>query len=200
MKSTNELCVLDRSQRIFLFQKQNICFSCWCLTLWTKRRNAFVIIFVHWRPKIEKKKKEYKKDGPGPVMVSSTLCPAVHILGSQNVYGRAEGIADHYWPWAVFYCLLLCLPVSLSLAFSFCLSYPAKDGAAVIDGIQLPKLIKSIAVINRLCEEFRMKDLTSEHYFQTCTRGLSNLFLRKSAIFLAQFFQKLWRNEHNIYE
>ena len=35
-------------------------------------------------------------------MVSSTLCPAVHILGSQNVYSRAEGIADHYWPWAVF--------------------------------------------------------------------------------------------------
>ena len=30
-------------------------------------------------------------------MVSSTLCPAVHILGSQNVFGRAEGIADHYW-------------------------------------------------------------------------------------------------------
>ena len=35
-------------------------------------------------------------------MVSSTLCPAVHILGSQNVYSRAEGIADHYWPWTVF--------------------------------------------------------------------------------------------------
>ena len=35
-------------------------------------------------------------------MVSSSLCPAVHILGSQNVCGRAEGIADHYWPWAVF--------------------------------------------------------------------------------------------------
>ena len=35
-------------------------------------------------------------------MVSSTLCPAVNILGSQNLYGRAEGIADHYWPWAVF--------------------------------------------------------------------------------------------------
>ena len=32
-------------------------------------------------------------------MVSITLCPAVHILGSQNVYSRAEGIADHYWPW-----------------------------------------------------------------------------------------------------
>ena len=40
-------------------------------------------------------------------MVSSTLCPAVHILGSQNVYGRAEGIADHYWPWAVFFHLPL---------------------------------------------------------------------------------------------
>ena len=37
------------------------------------------------------------KKGPGPVMVSSTLCPAAHILGSQNVYSRAEGIADHYW-------------------------------------------------------------------------------------------------------
>ena len=35
-------------------------------------------------------------------MVSSILCPAVHILGFQNVYNRAEGIADHYWPWAVF--------------------------------------------------------------------------------------------------
>ena len=23
-----------------------------------------------------------KKDGPGPVMVSDTLCPAVHILGT----------------------------------------------------------------------------------------------------------------------
>ncbi len=36
-------------------------------------------------------------------MVSSTLCPAVHTIGSQNVCGRAEGIADHYWPWAVFF-------------------------------------------------------------------------------------------------
>ena len=36
-------------------------------------------------------------------MVSSTHCPAVHILGSKNVYSRAEGIADHYWPWAVFF-------------------------------------------------------------------------------------------------
>ena len=41
-------------------------------------------------------------------MVSSTLCLAVHTLGSQNVYGRAEGIADHYWPWAV---VFLCLPI-----------------------------------------------------------------------------------------
>ena len=43
-----------------------------------------------------------KKDGSGPVMVSTTLSPAVYILGPQNVYSRAEGIADHYWPWAVF--------------------------------------------------------------------------------------------------
>ena len=27
--------------------------------------------------------------------------PAVHILGSQYVYSRAEGIADHFWPRAV---------------------------------------------------------------------------------------------------
>ena len=73
-------------------------------------------------------------------MVSSTLCPAVHILGSQNLYGRAEGIADHYWPWAVFFtdqsnivvfvhvsehfvissCLFLSIFLSLSfLPFSF---------------------------------------------------------------------------------
>ena len=44
-------------------------------------------------------------------MVSSTLCPAVHILGSQNVYGRAEGIADHYWPWAIFFFLLFLIPL-----------------------------------------------------------------------------------------
>ena len=35
-------------------------------------------------------------------MVSSSLCAAVYILNSQNVYSRAEGIADHYCPWAVF--------------------------------------------------------------------------------------------------
>ena len=38
-------------------------------------------------------------------MVSSTLCPALHILGSQNVYCRAKGHANHYWPWAVFFSL-----------------------------------------------------------------------------------------------
>ena len=43
-------------------------------------------------------------------MVSSTLCPAVHILGSQNVYSIAEGNADHYWPWAVFWCCCCSLP------------------------------------------------------------------------------------------
>ena len=42
-------------------------------------------------------------------MVSNTLCPAVYILGSQNVYSRAEVIADHYWP----------LPIFLLLHFKF---------------------------------------------------------------------------------
>ena len=31
-------------------------------------------------------------------MVSYTLFSAVHMSGSQNVFSRAEGIADHYWP------------------------------------------------------------------------------------------------------
>ena len=44
-------------------------------------------------------------------MVSSTLCPAVHILGFQNVSGRVEGIADHYWPWVVFFFGLLPKPL-----------------------------------------------------------------------------------------
>ena len=38
------------------------------------------------RKKREKERKRRKmigkKDGPGPVMVSDTLCPAVHILGT----------------------------------------------------------------------------------------------------------------------
>ena len=51
-------------------------------------------------------------------MVSSTLCPAVHILGSQNVYSRAEGIADHYW----FY-LLSSLPPFYPFFFFFFFSF-----------------------------------------------------------------------------
>ena len=34
------------------------------------------------KKKKKKKKEEKRKDGPGPVMVSDTLCPAVHILGT----------------------------------------------------------------------------------------------------------------------
>ena len=30
----------------------------------------------------ESERKKERKDGPGPVMVSDTLCPAVHILGN----------------------------------------------------------------------------------------------------------------------
>ena len=39
-----------------------------------------------------------KKNGPRPIMVSDTLCPALHILGTKNVHSRANGTTDHYWP------------------------------------------------------------------------------------------------------
>ena len=62
--------------------------------------------------------KSVKKDGPGPVMVSSSLCPAVHISGSLNMYSRAMGITDHYWPRAIFFSFFFFLFPSLSpLAF-----------------------------------------------------------------------------------
>ena len=51
-------------------------------------------------------------------MVSSTLWPAVNILGSLNVYSMGKGIADHYWPWAVFFFLS---PISLPFYFSLSL-------------------------------------------------------------------------------
>ena len=60
-----------------------------------------------------------EKDGQEPVMVSSTLRPAVHILGSQNVYSGAEGIADHYWPCAVFSGLPRILLLNAGLAEPF---------------------------------------------------------------------------------
>ena len=44
-------------------------------------------------------------------MVSNTLCPAIHILGSQNRYSRAEGIADRYWPLPVFLMIILSFEV-----------------------------------------------------------------------------------------
>ena len=38
---------------------------------------------VEWSKKISAYREKYvKKDGPGPVMFSNTLCPAVHILGT----------------------------------------------------------------------------------------------------------------------
>ena len=39
-------------------------------------------------------------------MVSNNLCPAVHISDSLFVYSRTKGIAEHYWPRAVFLTLL----------------------------------------------------------------------------------------------
>ena len=42
--------------------------------------------------------KSVKKDGPGPVMVSSSL-----YLGNLKCVQQGSGFADHYWPRAVFY-------------------------------------------------------------------------------------------------
>ena len=44
-------------------------------------------------------------------MVSDTLCPAVKNLGTKNMYSRVKGIADHYWPQAVFFPYLIVLRV-----------------------------------------------------------------------------------------
>ena len=61
-------------------------------------------------------------------MVSSTL--------SQNVYSRAEGIADHYWPWAVFF-LFPCSSLSFLSHTSFFIEYRilqlAKNYCALTD-------------------------------------------------------------------
>ena len=35
-------------------------------------------------------------------MARNTHCSAVHMSGFQNVFSKAECIADHEWPWAVF--------------------------------------------------------------------------------------------------
>ena len=69
---------------------------------------------------------------PDPKMVSSTLCPAAHILGSQNVYGRAEGIADHYWP---------CFSFSLSLFLSLL------TGGIVVVVVVVPSIVV-VAVVS----------------------------------------------------
>ena len=60
----------------------------------------------HRGSRSNKKERTTSKDGPGTVMVSNSLCPAVHILGTKNVHIRAKGTADHYWPWAVFFKIL----------------------------------------------------------------------------------------------
>ena len=39
-----------------------------------------------------------EEDRPGPVMVSNTLCPAVHVFGTWHLHNNAKGISDHYWP------------------------------------------------------------------------------------------------------
>ena len=47
---------------------------------------------------LPKKEEEGEETKRRPRASNGQQYPAVHIVGSQNVYGRAEGIADHYWP------------------------------------------------------------------------------------------------------
>ena len=100
-------------------------------------------------------------------MVSSTLCPVVHILGSQNLYSREEGIADH----SVFYHLSHSrLPSSDHAGSST--SFPASAGSCVVlvlvrprspPGFELrlgnaaPQFSLSVAVQRRL--RFRLSPL-----------------------------------------
>ena len=64
-------------------------------------------------------------------MVSSTLCPAVHILGFQNVYSRAEGIADHYWPRTIILSIYPLFIPDISHLAGACVAV-AFDGAALL--------------------------------------------------------------------
>ena len=51
--------------------------------------------FVVWKFTKNQTLKVITKDGPGPVIVSTALCPAVHC--------RAKGTTDHYCPGQSFY-------------------------------------------------------------------------------------------------
>ena len=48
-------------------------------------------------------------------MVSNTLFCNAHILDSQNVYSRADGIADHYCPQPIFFPFTGCACLTPSL-------------------------------------------------------------------------------------
>ena len=62
-------------------------------------------------------------------MLSNIICPAVHISGSQNVYSRAEGIGDHYWPRPVF--LFLVRYASVPVIFRATQWHVATESSAV---------------------------------------------------------------------
>ena len=46
---------------------------------------------------------DLKKTAHGQLIVSDTICPAMRIMRTRNIYSRAMGVADQYWPWAVFF-------------------------------------------------------------------------------------------------
>ncbi len=74
----------------------------WNFNIINLQYNRQIWLFPFWAAD-PKGMMSYKTEGEFPSVRASvccpTLCPAVRILGSQNVLG----IADQYWSWAVFY-------------------------------------------------------------------------------------------------
>ena len=109
---------------------------------------------------------------------SSTLCPAVYILGSQNLYGRAEGIADHYWPWAVFSSFFTPLVSFLRRLFrGNQFAFPLRDSAVDHGGNGLRGLV--VAVFHLLTGS-----LLSTSLLLSLLLFLSSLFLLLSLLLL----------------
>ena len=127
-------------------------------------------------------------------MVSNTHCPAVHILGSQNVKSRAEGMADHYWPWAVFLselffvCLSIWLSRSLYILVSpfpgfclfWCLSLCFSLGICL--SLCLPLCVSLFVLLSLFVYLTLSVSLCLSHLFRL---ALSALFCLSCFVFLA---------------
>ena len=100
-------------------------------------------------------------------MVSSTLCPAVYISGFQNMYCRAEGIADHCWPWAVFLrCLSRCFSLSLSLSCSASCFLSLTRSVASSNALALALTGRSTGELAGMADEFTLLENKSKLCFE----------------------------------